>query len=56
MIIALLVVSLSQLYFTVTSNWDKIIDECVSEGVADDGNLTIDAHSLLPSMSSTIVV
>ncbi|CCG22826.1 hypothetical protein CORT_0B11270 [Candida orthopsilosis Co 90-125] len=56
MIIALLVVSFSQLYFTVTSNWDKIIDECVSEGIADEGNLTIDAHSLLPSMSSTIVV
>lgn len=56
MIIALLVVSFSQLYFTVTSDWDKIIDECVSEGAADEGNVTIDAHSLLPSMSSTLVV
>ncbi|CAI5758762.1 unnamed protein product [Candida verbasci] len=55
MIFALIFVSLLQLYFVLSSNWDKIIDECIEEGIIEDG-LNIDAHSLLPSMSNSIIV
>ncbi|KAL6453754.1 ERC1 Ethionine resistance-conferring protein 1 [Candida maltosa Xu316] len=56
MLFALGFVSLSQLYFVLTSNWDDIISDCIEEGIVEDGNLNIEAHSLLPSMSNSIVV
>ncbi|KAK6868325.1 putative transporter [Candida tropicalis] len=56
MLIALMFVSLSQLYFVINSNWDKIIQNCIEEGIIEDGNLNIEAHSMLPSMSNSLVV
>lgn len=56
MIIALFFVSVSQTYFVITSNWDDIINDCINEGILEDGNLSIDAHSLIPSMSSSHIV
>ncbi|RCK56307.1 Ethionine resistance-conferring protein 1 [Candida viswanathii] len=56
MLIALMFVSLSQLFFVLTSNWDKIIQDCIEEGIVEDGNLNIEAHSMLPSMSNSVVV
>lgn len=35
MIIALVVVSLSQCYFIAISDWDHIISECINEGVLE---------------------
>ncbi|CAX44339.1 MATE family transporter, multltidrug/sodium efflux pump, putative [Candida dubliniensis CD36] len=56
MIIALIFVSFIQTYFVITSNWKKIIDDCIEEAIIEDGNLNIDAHSILPSMSNSIIV
>lgn len=56
MIIALLFVSILQCYFVFTSDWDAIITECVNEGILEDGNIHIDAHSMVPSMSSSHLV
>lgn len=55
MLIALTFVSFSQLFFVVISNWDKIIQDCIEEGIVEDGNLNIEAHSMLPSMSNSVV-
>lgn len=52
MITALFLVSIAQYYFIAISDWDHIITECINEGI-EDGGFTIDAHSLVPSMSST---
>ncbi|KHC85785.1 MATE efflux family protein [Candida albicans P78042] len=56
MIIALIFVSFTQTFFVISSNWQKIIDDCIEEAIIEDGNLNIDAHSILPSMSNSIVV
>ncbi|GBL48904.1 hypothetical_protein [Candidozyma auris] len=56
MIIALFFVSVSQLYFVATSDWDHIIKECIEEGVAEDGVLNIEATSSVPAMSSSHLV
>lgn len=56
MIIALLFSSASQTYYVITSDWDHIINECINESILEDGNLNIDAHSLVPSMSSAHIV
>lgn len=53
MIIALFVVSVLQCYFVITSKWDVIINDCINEGILEDGNINIDAHSIVPSMSSS---
>ncbi|CUM47130.1 uncharacterized protein AC631_03515 [Debaryomyces fabryi] len=52
MIIALFFVSTLQYYFVLTSDWDYIISECISESVFDDG-FNADVHSMVPSMSSS---
>lgn len=52
MIIALFFVSTLQCYFVITSDWDHVIGECISDGIFDDG-VNIDVHSLVPSMSSS---
>lgn len=56
MIIALFFVSVSQSYFVFTSDWDHIIKECISEGIIEEGNLSIDAHSAVPAMLSNHLV
>ncbi|SGZ47387.1 CIC11C00000005828 [Sungouiella intermedia] len=56
MIIALFFVSALQSYFVITSDWDSIIKECISEGIVEDGNLNIDAHSTVPAMLSSHLV
>lgn len=56
MIIALFVVSVLQSYFVVTSDWDHIISECINEGIIEDGNLNIEAHSMVPAMLSNHLV
>ncbi|KAM9931988.1 hypothetical protein OXX80_008371 [Metschnikowia pulcherrima] len=56
MIIALFFVSASQCYFVFVSDWDFIIRECINEGIAEEGNLHIDAHSTVPAMSSNHLV
>lgn len=56
MIIGLLFVSVFQTYFVITSDWDYIILECINEGVVEDGALNIDAHSMVPAMSSNHLV
>lgn len=56
MIIALFFVSVLQLYFVLTSDWDSIIKECISEGILEEGNLNIDAHSPVPAMLSNHLV
>lgn len=56
MIIALFVVSVSQTYFVIVSDWDHIIKECVEEGVAEDGALNIEAISTVPAMLSNYLV
>lgn len=56
MIIALFFVSMSQAYFVITSDWDYIIMECINEGILEDGNLNIDAHSTVPAMLSNHLV
>lgn len=56
MIIALFFVSVSQCYFVLTSDWDTIIKDCINEGIAEDGNINIDAHSLVPAMLSNHLV
>lgn len=55
MIIALFFVSISQCYCVITSKWDQIINECINEGILEDG-ISIDAHSIVPSMSSSHIV
>lgn len=55
MIIALFFVSISQCYCVITSKWDHIINECINEGILEDG-ISIDAHSIVPSMSSSHIV
>lgn len=55
MIIALFIVSLLQYYFVLVSDWDHIITECINEGI-EEGGFTIDAHSLVPSMSNSHIV
>ncbi|KAK6199599.1 ethionine resistance protein [Scheffersomyces amazonensis] len=52
MIIALFFISTSQYYFVSISNWDKIVDDSINEGILEEGHLNLDAHSLVPSMSS----
>lgn len=56
MIIALFFISVSQYYFVATSNWEAVINECINEGIMEEGNITIDAHSTIPSMSSSTYV
>lgn len=56
MIIALFFVSASQAYFVITSDWDYIIKECINEGILEDGNLNIDAHSTVPAMLSNHLI
>lgn len=56
MITALFFVSMSQTYFVVTSDWDYIIKECINEGILEEGNLNIDAHSSVPAMLSNHLV
>lgn len=56
MIIALVFSSTSQTYYVLTSDWDHIINECINESILEDGHLNIDAHSLVPSMSSAHIV
>lgn len=55
MIVALMVVSATQYYFVVVSDWNLIITECINDGI-EEGGFNIDAHSVLPSMSSSVVV
>lgn len=55
MIIALFVVSILQYYFVATTDWDHVISECITEGIHEDG-ISIDAHSHVPSMSSSHVI
>ncbi|CAH6720949.1 uncharacterized transporter [[Candida] jaroonii] len=50
MLIALFILSMSQLYFVISSDWDGIIKDCIDESLLD--NMTIDSHSVVPSMSS----
>lgn len=52
MIIALVFVSFSQLYVVLTSDWDHIIKESIDEGIIEEGLLGIDAHSMVPAMST----
>ncbi|KAK6462845.1 ethionine resistance protein [Scheffersomyces coipomensis] len=56
MIIALFFISLSQYYFVVISNWDKIVDDSINEGILEDGNVNVESHTTLPSMSSSTYV
>ncbi|QBM90316.1 multidrug resistance protein, MATE family [Metschnikowia aff. pulcherrima] len=56
MIIALFFVLASQCYFVFVSDWDFIIRECINEGIAEEGNLHIDAHSTVPAMLSNHLV
>ena len=56
MIIALFFVLASQCYFVFVSDWDFIIRECINEGIAEEGNLHIDAHSAVPAMLSNHLV
>lgn len=56
MIIALFFVSASQSYFVFVSDWDHIIKECINEGILEEGNLNIDAHSTVPAMLSNHLV
>lgn len=56
MVIALFFISVAQVYYVVTSDWDQIIKVCISEGIIEDGNLSIDAHSALPAMLSSHLV
>ncbi|CUM66087.1 uncharacterized protein PRCAT00003741001 [Priceomyces carsonii] len=51
MIVALFLISILQSYFVLKSDWDQIIDDCINEGVSD--GINIEAHSLVPSMSSS---
>ncbi|KAG7661393.1 uncharacterized protein J8A68_005088 [[Candida] subhashii] len=55
MIIALMFVSLVQLYFVLISDWEQIIRDSISEGIAEDGNLHIEALPVLPSMSNSVI-
>lgn len=55
MLIALFFVSLLQTLFVVTSDWDHIIKKSIDDGIIDDGNLNIDAHSTVPSMLSNFL-
>ncbi|KAG7195723.1 uncharacterized protein KQ657_002106 [Scheffersomyces spartinae] len=50
MIIALLIVSISQLAFVLTSDWDQVISQCIADGIQEDIN--IETVSNRPSMSS----
>lgn len=52
MIIALFFVSMSQLAFVLTSDWDSIIRQCIADGIQED--ITIETVSNRPSMSSKI--
>ncbi|OBA22108.1 MATE efflux family protein [Metschnikowia bicuspidata var. bicuspidata NRRL YB-4993] len=56
MIIALFFVSVLQTYFVYVSDWDHIIKECINEGILEDGNLNIDAHSTVPAMLSNFLI
>ena len=56
MVIALLFISVAQVYFVIFSDWDKIIRLCINEGVLEEGNVHIDAHSVLPAMLSSNIV
>lgn len=56
MVIALFFISVAQVYYVITSDWDQIIKLCISEGIIEDGNLNIDAHSALPAMLSNYLV
>ncbi|KAK6456169.1 ethionine resistance protein [Scheffersomyces xylosifermentans] len=56
MIIALFFVSVSQYYFVATSDWEAIISECINEGILEEGNIHIDAHSSVPAMTSSTYV
>lgn len=56
MLIALFLLSVLQLYFVLTSDWDYIINECINESIMEDGSILIDSHSIVPSMSSNQVI
>lgn len=59
MLIALFVLSLSQLYFVVYTDWDYVINECINEGILEENgsiNPSFDAHSIVPSMSSSHII
>ncbi|EGV65761.1 MATE efflux family protein [Yamadazyma tenuis ATCC 10573] len=56
MLIALFLLSVSEIYFIIYSDWDHIINECINESLLDDGSIIIDSHSIMPIMSSNQVV
>lgn len=56
MLIALVTLSILQLYFVMFCDWDFIINECINEGILEENgsiNPNFDAHSIVPSMSSS---
>lgn len=56
MMVALFILSITELYFVIFSDWDHIINECINESINDDGSILIESHSIVPVMSSNQIV
>lgn len=55
MVIALFFISVAQVYYVVTSDWDQIIKICVSEGIIEDGNVNIETQPFLSTILPNVV-